>query len=101
MTTGFERGDFSGIVGVELLDKRPLWGFERDIQDSTLDAPTSRRRLPRLTAQILNWEDDTNIAPADDCAAMSGLNEGDRLEFDIEVDRRGKYSAVNLVPRQD
>ena len=28
------------------------------------------------------------------------LNEGDRLEFDIEVDRRGKYSAVNLVPRQ-
>ena len=34
-------------------------------------------------------------------SGMSGLNEGDRLEFDIEVDRRGKYSAVNLVPRQD
>ncbi|HEX8055025.1 MAG TPA: cold-shock protein, partial [Novosphingobium sp.] len=33
-------------------------------------------------------------------SGMSGLNEGDRLEFDIEVDRRGKYSAVNLVPRQ-
>jgi CspA family cold shock protein len=31
---------------------------------------------------------------------MSGLNEGDRVEFDIEVDRRGKYSAVNLVPMQ-
>ena len=28
------------------------------------------------------------------------LNEGDRLEFDIEVDRRGKYSAVNLTPHQ-
>ena len=33
-------------------------------------------------------------------SGMQGLNEGDRLEFDIEVDRRGKYSAVNLVPRQ-
>jgi cold shock protein len=34
-------------------------------------------------------------------SGMSGLNEGDRLEFDIEVDRRGKYSAVNLSARQD
>ena len=33
-------------------------------------------------------------------SGMSGLNEGDRLEFDIEVDRRGKYSAVNLTPHQ-
>ena len=34
-------------------------------------------------------------------SGLSSLNEGDRLEFDIEVDRRGKYSAVNLQPRQD
>ena len=33
-------------------------------------------------------------------SGMTGLNEGDRVEFDIEVDRRGKYSAVNLVPLQ-
>lgn len=33
-------------------------------------------------------------------SGLQGLNEGDRLEFDIEVDRRGKYSAVNLVPLQ-
>jgi CspA family cold shock protein len=33
-------------------------------------------------------------------SGLNGLNEGDRLEFDIEVDRRGKYSAVNLTPRQ-
>lgn len=76
LTTGFERGNFSGIVGLELLDKRPLWGTDRSVQDSTLDAPTSRRRLPRMIAQITNWEDDVNIAPADGCAAMAGLNEG-------------------------
>ncbi|WP_188767758.1 cold-shock protein [Novosphingobium endophyticum] len=33
-------------------------------------------------------------------SGMSALNEGDRVEFDIEVDRRGKYSAVNLTPLQ-
>jgi CspA family cold shock protein len=33
-------------------------------------------------------------------SGLRSLNEGDRLEFDIEVDRRGKYSAVNLVPMQ-
>ncbi|MGX5731498.1 TonB-dependent receptor [Pseudoxanthomonas beigongshangi] len=76
LTTGFERGGFSGIVGVEFLDKRPLWGYERSVQDSTLDAPTSRRRLPRLTAQLYDWDDDVNIAPADGCAAMAGLNQG-------------------------
>ncbi|MFT3978104.1 MAG: cold-shock protein, partial [Sphingomonas bacterium] len=29
-------------------------------------------------------------------AGLSSLNEGDRLSFEIEVDRRGKYAAVNL-----
>jgi CspA family cold shock protein len=33
-------------------------------------------------------------------SGMRELAEGDKLEFDIEVDRRGKYSAVNLVPLQ-
>ena len=30
-------------------------------------------------------------------AGFHGLNEGDRVAFDIEVDDRGKYSAVNLA----
>jgi cold shock protein len=33
-------------------------------------------------------------------AGMTNLNEGDRLEFELEVDRRGKHAAVNLVPGQ-
>jgi CspA family cold shock protein len=32
-------------------------------------------------------------------AGMSGLEEGDKLEFELEVDRRGKTAAVNLVAR--
>jgi len=33
-------------------------------------------------------------------AGLPSLNEGDRLSFDIEVDRRGKFAAVNLQPIQ-
>ncbi|MEO0871186.1 MAG: cold-shock protein, partial [Pseudomonadota bacterium] len=31
-------------------------------------------------------------------SGLTAINEGERYEFDLEVDRRGKYSAVNLVP---
>lgn len=31
-------------------------------------------------------------------AGMTTLNEGDRLHFELEVDRRGKHAAVNLQP---
>ena len=33
-------------------------------------------------------------------AGLPTINEGDRFEFEIEVDRRGKYAAVNLAPIQ-
>ena len=34
-------------------------------------------------------------------SGLSAINEGERFEFDLEVDRRGKHSAVNLVPVQE
>jgi CspA family cold shock protein len=34
-------------------------------------------------------------------AGLPTINEGDRFEFEIEVDRRGKYAAVNLAPIQE
>ena len=34
-------------------------------------------------------------------AGIPTLNEGDRLDFELEVDRRGKYAAVNLQPKSD
>jgi CspA family cold shock protein len=34
-------------------------------------------------------------------AGMPTLNEGDKLEFELEVDRRGKHAAVNLQPKYD
>jgi cold shock CspA family protein len=29
---------------------------------------------------------------------MHALKEGDRIGFDVEVDGRGKYAAVNITP---
>jgi CspA family cold shock protein len=34
-------------------------------------------------------------------AGMSSLQEGDRLDFELEVDRRGKYAAVNLQSKAE
>ncbi len=34
-------------------------------------------------------------------AGMAGLEEGDRVAFDIEVDDRGKFAAVNLQPASE
>ena len=34
-------------------------------------------------------------------SGLTSINEGERFEFDLEVDRRGKHSAVNLVPVQE
>ena len=76
LTTGFDKGGFSGIVGFEFLDQRPLWGTDRKVQDSTLDAPTDNARLPRLIAQRYDWDEDVGVAPGDGCSALSRLNGG-------------------------
>ncbi len=34
-------------------------------------------------------------------SGLTGIDEGQRYTFDLEVDRRGKHSAVNLVPAED
>ncbi|MGB3739242.1 MAG: cold-shock protein, partial [Pontixanthobacter sp.] len=33
-------------------------------------------------------------------SGLQSINEGERYQFDLEVDRRGKHSAVNLVPAE-
>ncbi len=34
-------------------------------------------------------------------SGLSAINEGERYSFDLEVDRRGKHSAVNLAPASE
>jgi len=74
VTTGWDRGAFHGVVGVELLNQEPLWAYDREIQDSTKDSPvnTTARRA------FLRFDDvDDYLDPgAATCAALSSLNGG-------------------------
>lgn len=98
LTGGFERGNFSGIVGLELIDKKPLWGYQRKVQDSTLDAPTSRSRLPTLVARRYDVDDDVALDPVGDCAALAGLNGGSTV---LAQDRWGEpYCGSDRVAAQ-
>ena len=36
---GFSRGAFSAVMGVELNEQKPLWGYQRKRQDSSTDIP--------------------------------------------------------------
>ena len=49
LTSGWSTGGFHGVVGVELLNQEPLWQYQRAIQDSTADNPTTYVPLARRT----------------------------------------------------
>jgi len=73
VTTGFEHGNLSGVVGVELLDKKPLWAYQRKIQDSTLDSPDDQRG--DWIFQRFDWFDGTSF-PEDEGKCDTSLNHG-------------------------
>ncbi len=74
LASGLERGAFTAVFGAELIDQRPLWAFDRSIQDSTLDAPTARSRIARRVFLRTNWYDEYLDPGAATCSALSSLN---------------------------
>ncbi|GAA4998083.1 TonB-dependent receptor [Pseudoluteimonas lycopersici] len=74
LTTGFERGNFSGIVGLELLDKKPLWAYDRKIQDSSFDSPDPDEEAPWIF-QRFDWFGGTSF-PEDEDKCDPSLNGG-------------------------
>ncbi len=75
LTTGWEAGNFHGVVGIELLDQRPLWQYQRKIQDSTADnpvGPTLARRTFLRADEYLYY---INPGKAT-CDKLSSLNLG-------------------------
>lgn len=75
-STGWDTGAFHGLIGVELLNQRPLWQYQRARQDSTADNPTTATPVARRT--FLRSDEDSNyIDPgAATCAGLSSLNGG-------------------------
>ncbi|MGB3844350.1 MAG: TonB-dependent receptor [Sphingopyxis sp.] len=75
-TGGWSSGRFNIVGGIEYLDQRPLWAFQRSIQDSTEDGPTASSRVARRTFYRADYWDDYITPEAGTCERLSGLNMG-------------------------
>ena len=76
VTTGWETGGFHGVVGVELLDQRPLWAYQRKLQDSSLDSPSRSTAIARRNFLRTDEDNDYLDPGASVCASLSRLNGG-------------------------
>ncbi len=77
MSTGWSRDRFHAVFGLELLDQRPLWAFDRSIQDSTADNLTTDSPIARRDFLRIEPNEEVYIDPGQaTCDALSGLNKG-------------------------
>ncbi len=74
VTAGGTRGNFHGVVGVELQRQKPLWAYDRDIQDSTKDSPTNT--TARRAYLRFDEYDDYLDPGAPTCAGLASQNGG-------------------------
>ncbi len=75
-TGGWSSGRFNIVGGIEYLDQRPLWGYDRAIQDSTDDSPVASTAIARRTFYRADEDVDYITPPDGACDALSGLNGG-------------------------
>ncbi len=77
LSSGFSRDRFHAVFGLELLDQRPLWAFDRSIQDSTADNPVTDAPIARRDFLRIEPNDEVYIDPGQaTCDALSSLNKG-------------------------
>jgi len=75
-TGGWSSGGFNIVGGIEYLDQRPLWAFQRKIQDSTADSPAPSTSVARRTFYRADYNDDYITPDAGTCERLSNLNFG-------------------------
>jgi len=98
-TTGWDTGAFHGVVGIEGSIQRPLWQYQRKIQDSTADNPTTATPLARRTF-LRTDEYSGYIDPGKaTCDPLSRLNGGttyyaSRRNYDT-IDGPGYFCGSN------
>ncbi len=77
MSAGFSRDKFHGVFGLELLDQRPLWAFDRSIQDSAADNPTTENPIARRDFMRMEPYDESYVDPGQaTCDSLSYLDKG-------------------------
>ena len=96
VSSGFSRGDFNLVAGFEYRRQDPLWGFQREEQDSTFDGPTANSRLPSRNFLVTDWWDDYIDPGKATCDAMSQLNDG-TMHYALRP-RYGYYCGSDRTP---
>ena len=77
LSSGFARGNFNLVAGLEYLKQDPLWGYQRSRQDSSFDAPNpTRYGYPARNFLITDYYDDYIDPGQATCDALSNLNGG-------------------------
>ncbi|HTM70900.1 MAG TPA: TonB-dependent receptor [Luteimonas sp.] len=79
LSTGFSRGPFNAVFGVELVDQKPLWAYDRPIQDSVKDSPdpraASRRAFLRTAWDRDDGDNEYYVDPGQSvCDSLAYLN---------------------------
>lgn len=75
-TTGFSSGNFNALFGAEYRNQEPIWGFDREIQDSSADNPTTD--APLAMRNFLRTDEYYSYLDpgASTCAGLTQLNRG-------------------------
>jgi outer membrane receptor protein involved in Fe transport len=77
ITSGFSRGNFDSVFGLEYVNQKPLWAYQRSFTDSRLDSPAPRSKI--VASQVFTRldEDDNYIDPGKaTCDALSSYDRG-------------------------
>ena len=76
-TGGLTSGNFHIVGGIEYQKQLPLWAYQRAIQDSRADNPTTAQPLAGRTFLRYNPDADEYVDPGKaTCDGLSGLNQG-------------------------
>lgn len=77
LTSGFSRGNFDSVFGVEFVRQQPLWAYQRSFTDSRLDAPGNPSRISASPVFTRIDEDGDYIDPGKaTCDALSSYDRG-------------------------
>jgi outer membrane receptor protein involved in Fe transport len=77
ISSGFSKGKFDSVFGVELVDTHPLWDFQRSYTDSRLDSPVTPSRNYAGQTWVRMDVDQNYFDPGQaQCQALSGYDQG-------------------------
>ncbi|MEP7042280.1 MAG: TonB-dependent receptor [Dokdonella sp.] len=75
--SGYSNGNFDSVFGIELLNQRPLWAYQRSFTDSRLDSPADPSRIAASPVFTRIDVDGNYIDPGQaTCDALSSYDHG-------------------------